>query len=179
MGVVSVGMGLESGNQRVLSWLKGSGISVEQNRNAVRLLRKHGIMANASFVIGAPDETEAEMMDTLGFIKSERVSLFDTYVLTPFPGTPVWEMARSRGLVSEDEQMDWSQLNVNFGVNPQRAIILSETLSRRELIRVYNRFRNYRLWHNGRNIWRHPMLTDLPRYLAGHLREKLSPKKLC
>ena len=30
---VCVGMGLESGNQRVLSWLKGAGISVEQNRD--------------------------------------------------------------------------------------------------------------------------------------------------
>jgi radical SAM superfamily enzyme YgiQ (UPF0313 family) len=173
MGVVSVGMGLESGNQRILSWLKGTGISVEHNRNAVRLLRQKGIMANASFVIGAPDETEAEILDTYKFIKSEKVSLFDTYVLTPFPGTPVWQIALERGLVSEDEQMDWSRLNVNFGVDPQKAIILSETLSRRQLIRIYKKFQRYRLLHNASNIWQHPMLSDLPRYLLKQAREKL------
>lgn len=173
MGIASVGMGLESGNQRVLSWLKGSGITVEHNRNAIRLLRRQGIMANASFVIGAPDETEEEIRDTYNFIKTEKVSLFDTYVLTPFPGTPVWENALAKGLVREDEQMDWSRLNVNFGVNPQKAIILSETLTREQLIRVYKKFQRYRLLHNASNLWQHPMLSDLPKYLFKQAREKV------
>ncbi len=173
MGVVSVGMGLESGNQRVLSWLKGAGISVEQNREAVRLLRKYGISPNASFVIGSPDETEQEILDTLRFIRSVDLGLFDVYVLTPFPGTPVWELAKSRGLVSEGTEMDWNKLNVNFEVEPQRAVILSNTLSRIDIIRLYKKFRYYRFRHNIRIIWRHPMLSDLPRYAIKLFREKI------
>jgi radical SAM superfamily enzyme YgiQ (UPF0313 family) len=173
MGVVSVGMGLESGNQRVLTWLKGAGITVEQNRRAVALLQNNGIMANASFVIGAPDETETEIQDTLKFIKSVGLGLFDVYVLTPFPGTPVWDLAKSRGLVSEGADMDWSSLNVNFEVSPHKAIILSEVLSRSEIVRLYGKFRRYRLFHNVMMIWRHPMLADLPRYAFKLLREKI------
>lgn len=173
MGVVSVGMGLESGNQRVLTWLKGAGISVEQNRRAVKLLQSNGIMANASFVIGAPDETEQEILDTLHFIKSVGMGLFDVYVLTPFPGTPVWELAKSRGLVSDGMDMDWSSLNVNFEVSPHKAIILSETLSRDEIVKLYGKFRRYRFIHNIVKIWRHPMLADLPRYAFKLLREKI------
>lgn len=173
MGVVSVGMGLESGNQRVLSWLKGGGITVEHNRRAVNLLRSNGIMANASFVIGAPDETETEILDTLKFIKTVGLGLFDVYVLTPFPGTPVWEMARKRGLVSEGAEMDWSRLNVNFEVSPDKAIIISEVLTRSEIIRLYGKFRRYRFLHNVLMIWKHPMLADLPRYAFKLLREKV------
>lgn len=173
MGVVSVGMGLESGNQRVLTWLKGSGITVEQNRRAVNLLRSNGIMANASFVIGAPDETEAEIMDTLKFIKSVGLGLFDVYVLTPFPGTPVWEQAKNRGLVSDGADMDWRCLNVNFEISPDKAIILSEVLTRTEIVRLYGKFRRFRLLHNVLTIWRHPMLADLPRYAFKLLREKM------
>lgn len=173
MGVVSVGMGLESGNQRVLTWLKGSGITVEQNRSAVALLQRNGIMANASFVIGAPDETEQEILDTLHLIKTIGLGLFDIYVLTPFPGTPVWEIAKSRGLVSEGADMDWSRLNVNFEVSPQKAIILSEVLTRAEMVTIYGKFRRYRLLHNILTIWRHPMLADVPRYAFKLLREKL------
>lgn len=173
MGVVSVGMGLESGNQRVLSWLKGAGITVEQNRRAVALLRSNGIMANASFVIGAPDETEAEIMDTLKFIRSSGLGLFDVYVLTPFPGTPVWEIAISRGLVSDGADMDWSRLNVNFEVSPDKAIILSEKLTRSEIVRLYGKFRRFRLLHNILTIWRHPMLADVPRFALKLMREKM------
>lgn len=173
MGVVSVGMGLESGNQRVLSWLKGAGITVEQNREAVRLLRKYGISPNASFVIGSPEETEQEILDTFRFIQTVDLGLFDVYVLTPFPGTPVWELAKSRGLVSEGAEMDWSKLNVNFEVEPQRAVILSNTLSRDDIIRLYKKFRFYRLRHNIRIIWHHPMRSDLPRYAFKLFREKI------
>jgi radical SAM superfamily enzyme YgiQ (UPF0313 family) len=173
MGVVSVGMGLESGNQRVLSWLKGAGITVEQNYAAVKLLNRYGIIPNASFVIGSPDETRDEMLDTLAFIKKSGVGLFDAYNLTPFPGTPVWEIALRKGVVSEDEDMQWEKLNVNFEVNKQTAIVLSEVLSRKELIAVYDKFRRYRLWHNFKNIWRHPMLSDLPKYLLKTVRERL------
>lgn len=173
LGVVSVGMGLESGNQRILSNLKGSGITVEQNRNAVKLLRKNGITPNASFVIGSPDETEQEALDTLRFIRSVDLGLFEIYVLTPFPGTPVWELALSRGLVSEGPEMDWSVLNVNFEVEPKRAVILSQTLSRDDIIRLYRTFRRYRFMQNVKNVWSHPMLAELPRFVIGTIRERI------
>jgi len=173
MGVVSVGMGLESGNGRVLTWLKGPGITVEQNRNAVKMLQSSGIMANASFVIGAPDETEEEILDTLDFIKSVGLGLFDVYVLTPFPGTPVWDLAKERGLVSDGSDMDWSRLNVNFEVAPQQAIILSGKLTRSDILRLYRKFRKYRFIHNVMTIWRHPMLSDLPRYAFKLMRERV------
>lgn len=173
MGVVSVGMGLESGNQRVLTWLKGGNLSVEQNSNAVALLKKYGIMPNASFVIGSPDETAEEILDTLRFIKKVDLGLFDVYVITPFPGTPVWEIAKKKKLVCEDESMDWSRLNVNFEMNHSKAIILSDTLSPSELLKLYGRFRRYRLFHNAIKIWKHPMLSDLPRYILKYMLERI------
>ncbi len=177
MGVVSVGMGLESGNERILKWLKGSGMTVDQNRRAVNLLRKYGIVPNASFVIGSPDETRKEIMETMKFIKSVDLGLFDVYVLTPYPGTPVWELAKERGLVSEDDAMDWFRLNVNFEINKDAAIIMSNTLTREEIAEVYGKFRRRRLIHNCAMIWRHPMLADLPCYLARTLRERLFSEK--
>lgn len=173
MGVASVGMGLESGNQRVLTWLKGGSLSVEQNANAVALLKKYGIMPNASFVIGSPDETAEEILDTLRFIKRVDLALFDVYVITPFPGTPVWEIAKEKKLVCEDESMDWSRLNVNFETNHSKTIILSETLSPKELLQLYGKFRRYRFFHNAIKIWNHPMLSDLPRYILKYLLERI------
>lgn len=171
MGVVSVGMGLESGNPRILYYLKGKTITVEDNRRAIELLTSAGIKANASFIIGSPDETEKEMMDTYDFIRKSKLSFVDIYVLTPYPGTPVWDFAKSRGLVSDD--MDWSKLNVNFDVNHANAIILSESLSRERLYQIYRKFRRQRLVRNIRSLITHPMLLDLPKVAVGTVKEKV------
>jgi radical SAM superfamily enzyme YgiQ (UPF0313 family) len=171
MGVVSVGMGLESGNPRILYYLKGKTITIEDNRRAIELLTSAGIKANASFIIGSPDETEKEMMDTYDFIRKSKLSFVDIYVLTPYPGTPVWDFAKSRGLVSDD--MDWSKLNVNFDVNHANAIILSESLSRERLYQIYRKFRRQRLVRNIRSLITHPMLLDLPKVAVGTVKEKV------
>ena len=171
MGVVSVGMGLESGNSRILYYLKGKTVTVKDNRRAIELLTSAGIKANASFIIGSPDETEKEMMDTYDFIRKSKLSFVDIYVLTPYPGTPVWDFAKSRDLVSDD--MDWSKLNVNFDVNHANAIILSETMNRERLYQVYKKFRRQRLVRNIRSLITHPMLLDLPKVAIGTAKEKV------
>jgi radical SAM superfamily enzyme YgiQ (UPF0313 family) len=160
MNVVSCGLGLESGNQEILTYLKGGGIRVEDNKRAVSILKKQGIKANASFVIGSPQETAAQMMDTYRFIRTVPVDLVDIYVLTPFPGTPVWEWAEKRELVGDN--MEWAKLNINFETQPEKIVILNQMISREELIRIYKKFRRLRLRKNLKAVWSHPMLRDLP-----------------
>jgi radical SAM superfamily enzyme YgiQ (UPF0313 family) len=140
LGVKSIGMGLESGCSKTLRYLKGNNIDIKDNENAIRIFRKHGIDVHCSFIIGSPEEDKKDVLETLRFIKKNRVTNFDLYVLTPYPGTPVWDYALSRGLVAE--KMDWDRLNVDFSVNYDSAIILSEKLTRKEIRALFLRFRN-------------------------------------
>ncbi len=171
MGIVSVGMGLESASDRILKYLKGEDISVADNEKAVALLNRYGIAANASFVIGSPMETREEILETLDFIKSNELSFADTYLLTPLPGTPVWKYAESRDLVSDD--MDWDKLNIDFATNHQEAIILSETLTRDELYQLYRLFQRQRLIIAAKRMWRHPYAQDLPKFVLNTLWDKV------
>ena len=163
MGVLSVGMGLEAGTNKILKYLKGSNISVEDNKKAITILKKYGIAANASFIIGSLHETKEDILETYNFIKNNPLSLFDTYVLTPYPGTEVWQYAKKRKLVSDD--MDWNRLNVNFSKNFKEAIILSEVLTRKDIIKLYKKFRLLRLLKNAKNVWFTPQVFDLPKML--------------
>jgi len=163
MGIASVGMGLESGTNEILRFLKGKTASVEKNARAIKILHQYGIRANASFIIGSPQETKAQILKTLDFIRKNDLDFADTYLLTPFPGTPIWDEAKKKGLVSED--MDWSLLNVNFQQQPEKAIILSEKLTRQQLWELYQKFRRQRLLIALKKIWRQPYLIDIPRYL--------------
>lgn len=172
MNVLSVGMGLESGCERTLKYLKGNAFSLEDNFRAVKTLEKYGIKANASFVIGSPLETREEIMETYKFIQNNPLTLVDVYVLTPFPGTPIWAYAKERGLVSDD--MDWDRVNVNFESNYKNAIILSQKLDRDEIIKLYWKFRKQRLYRNLKNILRSPFVRDVPKTAFRIFFEKLN-----
>jgi anaerobic magnesium-protoporphyrin IX monomethyl ester cyclase len=171
MGVVSVGIGLESGDEETLRYLKGNKARVSQNRSAVDLLKKAGIAVNGSFVIGSPHETGEQIMRTYRFIQNSNLDLFDIYLLTPYPGTPVWDEALKRGLVSND-MTDWSRLDVNAYRFPENAVVLSEVLSKEDVLKYYNRFRGLRLRRNMMKVLHHPLRQDLPNMAWRLLKEQ-------
>ena len=173
MGVVSVGMGLESGDDEILRFLKGKSAGVTENIRAINILKKAKIAVNGSFVIGSPYETREQAMRTYDFIRQSRLDLFDIYLLTPYPGTPIWDYATDRNLVSDD-MTDWSCLDVNVYRFPEKAIILSEVLDRKEVINLYKKFRRLRFRRNLRKIINHPMMRDVPRMGLNLLREAVS-----
>jgi len=169
--VLSVGMGLESGSDKILKYLKGGNVSVADNKKSIAILKKYGIAANASFIIGSPQETKEDILKTYNFIKDNPLSLFDTYVLTPYPGTGVWQYAQERKLVSDN--MDWDELNINFGRYSSKTIILSEVLSRREIVALYRKFQRLRLWKNAKNVWFTPQLFDLSKMIFKMIQEQI------
>lgn len=180
MGVVSVGIGFESGDEATLAYLKAGSVKVAHNFRAVDILKKEGIRVNGSFVIGAPLEGHDQIQRTYDFVRHSGLDLFDVYVLTPYPGTPVWDYAKGRGLVDESA-MDWSRLDVNFYKSADKAVILSEKLSRDEIVAWYRKFRRLRLAHNMMNVVNHPLRRDLPRMALGHAAESLAriSKRFC
>jgi radical SAM superfamily enzyme YgiQ (UPF0313 family) len=178
MNVLSVNLGLESGCECTLEYLKPE-VKLEQNISAVRTIKRHGLACNGSFIIGCPRETKDDILETYTFIRKSPINLIDIYALTPYPGTPIWEYAKSRGLVSED--MQWSKLDINFQNNYQHSIIVSETLSRQEIIKLFKKFYRLRFFKNIIGILTHPYLMDLPktaiRLLGQHFHRFLRNKK--
>lgn len=173
LGVVSVALGLESGHPRILKYLKGGSITPQDNTRAVKVLAKNGIAPNAAFVIGSPTETKEEMMTTYNFIKTLPLRNFNIYVLTPFPGTPIWSEAVERGLIGMDFDQ-WEILDaVHFGKHYKRAIIVSNVLSRQELYKLYKKFQQLRYWVFLRNAYRHPFIKDVPRMLWALAKERM------
>jgi len=169
MNVKAIGMGLESGSPKTLEYLKGKNISAQDHANAIATFRRHGIEPHASFIIGSPQESKEDILQTLSFIKEKRLPSFDLYVLTPFPGTPVWQYARARNLVSED--MDWDILNVNFKSNADKAVILSEKLTRTEIRKLFWMFVKCKKKMNkkakSKQTWQHwkSLLTAVANYM--------------
>ncbi len=85
-GCWRVHIGGESGVQKNLDMLK-KGVTVEQIRDSVHLLKKAGMEAYASFIIGIPGETYEEAQETIRFACSLPLDYANFHNLTPCEGS--------------------------------------------------------------------------------------------
>jgi radical SAM superfamily enzyme YgiQ (UPF0313 family) len=113
-----IGYGIESGSQRMLD-VMNKGATVEQAKKAVLLTKKAGMMQHASFMVGTPQETKETIWETVRFCKEvrlpHRIELFFT---TPFPSTPLYEYAKEKNLITdEDKYIEKLGNVVDFAIN--------------------------------------------------------------
>jgi radical SAM superfamily enzyme YgiQ (UPF0313 family) len=160
MNVASVNMGLESGCETTLSFLKDR-VTVRDNQQAMATLHRHGLFVSGSFIIGSPEETEEQMMETYQLLKKSPLAITDVNILMPFPGTPIWEYAVERGLVAND--MDWNRLTHGDVINPRTIINLSQRVTTERLCLIYRQFMRLRYRKILSSILWHPYRMDILR----------------
>lgn len=119
INVIQIAYGFESGSERVLNFLKRGSATVERNRRAAALTTAAGIGVGGQFMIGSPGETEDDIRQTVEFIEQTPMSHVHVSATTPMPGTELWDICRTKGLVSDD--MDWRTLD--FG-NPDNSSLI-------------------------------------------------------
>lgn len=88
-----VKFGIESGDEKILKVIR-KGITLDQVRRAVKIVKSAGIKAHGFFIIGHPYDTEDSIRKTIDFAKSLPLDYAQFSVLTPYPGTDVLDMAK-------------------------------------------------------------------------------------
>ncbi len=96
LNVIEAIIGVESGCPLTLKNLK-KGETVEQIGRAIKILHKFEIRTAHCFILGAPEESQKTILQTLNFAKElakdkKNVSLTKVNVLVPFPGSRAWQM---------------------------------------------------------------------------------------
>jgi len=180
MNVVEVMLGLESMAPKTLKYLKPH-VTIEQNRNAVETFHRHGLNVTGFFVIGTPEETREEVEQTLEYVRTAPLYRAETYLLTPLPGTPVWDYAVERGIL-DPEHVPWDRLYIDNPEDPANGIHLSEVLSEDELRRYWQDFQRIRRhkdrWNLLRRIPQHlSLLLRSPRAEAAIVAERLRTRR--
>jgi radical SAM superfamily enzyme YgiQ (UPF0313 family) len=129
-------------------------------------------------MVGSPGETEQDIEKTINFIKELNLDQVGVNVTTPFPGTQLWEVAKKKGLVKNDQWDDrlWAMREVNEK-NINQKLLLTEIPKKRflpimkEMFALqdwtHRRRRNEQLF---RELGVHPGPTQLFKYLAHSLK---------
>lgn len=106
-GCWQIGFGIESGDQKILDFAHKM-ITLKQMEQAVRWTKEAGMETKGFFILGFPLETEESIMNTINF--SKRIMLDDISVnlMTPFPGSEIYNIADKYGKFDRD----WSKMNM-------------------------------------------------------------------
>jgi radical SAM superfamily enzyme YgiQ (UPF0313 family) len=91
-------LGLESMDPSVIKFMKKA-TSIEINREAVRLLKKHNMGVNALFIVGFPDDTKQSIQNNFRNLMALKPDALYCQFITPYPKTEVRELLLSQGLV--------------------------------------------------------------------------------
>lgn len=89
-GLDEVCLGIESGSDIILR-VNGKGMTTLDNLNAVGLCNKYGVKVKGYFIIGLPFDTEYTVADTILFANHLKLDDKHFYILTPYPGSPLWD----------------------------------------------------------------------------------------
>ncbi|MBI5195219.1 MAG: B12-binding domain-containing radical SAM protein [Nitrospirae bacterium] len=107
-GVKYVGPGIESGSEKIMKAIgKGPRESKEHMREKIRLLKEYDWIIRCSYVFGMVGETEKDIMETIEFAKELDANESAFSILTPYPDSPLWNLALKMGKV--DEYMDFNR----------------------------------------------------------------------
>jgi hypothetical protein len=125
-GCVSLFIGVESLSSENLKDVNKTFNRAHQFEEAMKALHDHDIMILAGFIFGLDHDDEGVFERTLRFCERNRIELPTFFVLTPLPGTPLFERMESEGRLLHK---DWAQYNGATVVFKPR-LMTEETLQR-------------------------------------------------
>lgn len=95
--------GVETTSPQSLETIDKSWNRPERYREAIEAIRRSGIDVSTEMMIGLDDDDSSVFQKTYEFIMDSRISVPRVHILTPVPGTPLYERLEQDGrLVSRD-----------------------------------------------------------------------------
>ncbi|RBI68301.1 magnesium-protoporphyrin IX monomethyl ester anaerobic oxidative cyclase [Roseovarius sp. TE539] len=105
-GLVHISLGTEAAAQMKLDRFNKE-TRVEENKEAIRLLREADIFTEAQFIVGLENETEETLEETYRFARDWNPDLANWTMYTPWPFTPLFQELRDKVEVFDFEKYNF------------------------------------------------------------------------
>ncbi|TDU28659.1 anaerobic magnesium-protoporphyrin IX monomethyl ester cyclase [Panacagrimonas perspica] len=164
-GVIRFLMGTEATDSQTLELIrKGSTTAID--REAIRLLRQHGILSMATWVVGFEEETATDYRRGMRQLLSYDPDQIQMLYVTPHRWTPFFDVAKDRAVIQRDQRR-WDykhQVLETKGLRPWQVfcwVKLTEVVLQarpRAIARLFHRdpeLRHAQRWYTlmGRRVW--------------------------
>lgn len=113
-GCRSLFIGFESIHPSSIAGVHKTQNSSTSYERAVQEIHKRGIMINASFVFGLDGDTKETFPATLDWIVKNRIETVTSHILTPYPGTVLYDRLKKEGRILTDDLSLYNTSHVVF-----------------------------------------------------------------
>jgi anaerobic magnesium-protoporphyrin IX monomethyl ester cyclase len=167
-------LGMENTDEATLRLIRKGGATAT-DREAIRLMRRHGILSMATWVVGFEDETDRDLVRGLRQLISYDPDQIQALYLTPHRWTPFFRIAAGRRVIQTDQRR-WDykhQVLATRHMAPWRLILWVKVIEAvvqlrpRALWRVLahrdRKLRHAMRWYTrmGRRVWLHEIWNFL------------------
>jgi len=126
-GCGQIFLGLESGTEEILDDY-GKRLTIAQQDRALAILRRNRIKVHGAFIVGHPAETRRTVRQTVAQALRSGLAFAQFSILTPYPGTPVFDEAVREGRL----------LHTNWNLyDGMHAVMRTDHLTPHELHRLF------------------------------------------
>jgi len=122
-GCRGVLIGLESLNSQSLAGVGKRFHNADKYKEIIENIHSHGIAVNGCFVLGFDSDTEEELLDLPNRVDRLGLDLCRFAILTPYPGTKLYEEYEKSGRIITKEWSRYNQHNTVFrpiNMTPER-----------------------------------------------------------
>ena len=113
-GCQSLFIGFESINDKAIDSVNKVQNSVGKYERLVEELHKRGIMINASFVFGLDEDDSSVFEKTLDWIVKNKIETVTSHILTPYPGTRLYDNLHKQGRITDFNLSKYNTANVVY-----------------------------------------------------------------
>lgn len=176
-------IGFESLSEKVLKEMNKTINHPAKYREVISKVRKEGIIAAGSFIFGFDSDDDESILKTTEFSLHSNLDFSTYYVLTPFPGTRLYEKLKNENrLIAEDW---WKKENQKVLVENVFYIIKHPFAReiRKEAIDAERRFYSFarifgRLFKLSFNVWKFFLAVSLTYHFANRKFRKFTDQFL-
>ncbi len=109
-GCKALFFGVESVSKEQLKTMRKAFNEIVELENALKKIKKMGILIHASMVFGFDNDTKETFNETVEFLIRNKVSTVSFNILTPYPGTKTYDDLKKEGRLISD---DWKHYDHN------------------------------------------------------------------
>lgn len=127
-----IAIGIESAAPRIREAFIRKKVDLDHARELVAFMNTTRIVSGAYFMTGFPEETEAELMQTVDWMRRARPANPLWGVLAPYPGTELSAYAQAKGILPEagfEHFMHHSVKTSMAAIAPERHAALMESIN--------------------------------------------------